>query len=74
MYLCNEVKTEKYMKHIDVGYHRIKSLIDDCVLSVQYVDSVNQKADLLTKLFCLFKLNTLLLLYFVVRLLFYNSM
>ena len=37
------------MKHIDVRYHFIRELVERRVLTIQYTESSNQHADILTK-------------------------
>ena len=36
-------------KHIDVGYHFIRELVERKVINIQYTESSNQHADILTK-------------------------
>jgi hypothetical protein len=40
---------QKRMKHIDIKYHFIKDLAESGIISVSYVASKDQKADVMTK-------------------------
>ena len=36
-------------KHIDIRHHFIRELVDDGIISLEFISTLNQKADILTK-------------------------
>ena len=47
--LANKPAIHSRTKHIDIRYHLIRELIENKTISLGYVESANQKADVLTK-------------------------
>ena len=49
IFISNNPVQERRMKHIDVKYHYIRQVIEDCSIQVERVDTDDNIADIFTK-------------------------